>query len=91
VNARHLIIAGRVQGVGFRDWMIREARRLELDGFVRNRADGTVEAVVAGPEPVVEALLSACRRGPPAARVDSIEEAFCEPPAAPGFRGAPDE
>jgi len=88
MNARHLVIGGRVQGVGYRAWMVREARRLGLDGWVRNREDGTVEALVAGPEPAVLTLLAACRRGPVAARVDSIEESFAEPPAGPGFRQA---
>jgi acylphosphatase len=83
--ARRLRIEGRVQGVGYRDWMCREARRRGLDGWVRNLPDGSVEAVVDGPEPALQALLTACRRGPPLARVDRIEERLCEPPAAPGF------
>lgn len=82
---RRLIIAGRVQGVGFREWMVREATRLGLAGWVRNRADGTVEALVDGPEPAVLALLSLCRRGPPAAQVAAIEERFAEPPEEVGF------
>jgi acylphosphatase len=83
--ARLLRIEGRVQGVGYRDWMCREARKLGLDGWVRNRSDGGVEALVSGPEPAVQALLTACRRGPAMARVDRIEERLCEPPAEPGF------
>lgn len=85
MNARHLRIEGRVQGVGYRAWMVREARRLGLAGWVRNRADGTVEAVVAGPEPAVQTLLTACRRGPIAARVDRIEEDFVDLPEEDGF------
>ena len=86
MNARHLRIEGRVQNVGYRAWMVREARRLGLSGWVRNRADGSVEAVVAGPEPAVQALLTACRRGPIAARVDHIEEGFADMPEDPGFQ-----
>jgi acylphosphatase len=87
--ARMLIIAGRVQGVGYREWMVVEAVRLGIAGWVRNRADGTVEALVEGEEGAVEELLRACRRGPRLARVDMIEEAPAEPPAEPGFRRVP--
>ena len=85
MNAHHLRIEGRVQGVGYRAWMVREARRLGLSGWVRNRPDGSVEAVIAGPEPAVQALLTACRRGPIAARVDRIVEDFAELPESEGF------
>ncbi|NOG69007.1 acylphosphatase [Roseicella sp. DB1501] len=85
MKARHLLIAGRVQGVGYRDWMQREAGRLGLAGWVRNRPDGRVEAVIAGPEPAVEALLTLVRRGPRLARVDAVEETFWEEEVAPGF------
>ncbi len=87
--ARLLIIAGRVQGVGYREWMVLEAVRLGVAGWVRNRADGTVEALVEGEEDAVEELLRACRRGPRLARVDAIEEAPAEPPDAPGFLRLP--
>ncbi|WP_288039456.1 acylphosphatase [Acidiphilium sp.] len=83
--AKHLILSGRVQGVGFRDWMVTRARRLALAGWVRNRADGTLEALVAGDAPAVEELLRACRRGPRLARVTSIEEDLAPPPDTPGF------
>lgn len=87
--ARLLLIAGRVQGVGYREWMVLEAVRLGVAGWVRNRADGTVEALVEGEEAAVEELLRACRRGPRLARVDVIEEAVAEAPEEPGFRRLP--
>jgi acylphosphatase len=89
MNARHLRIEGRVHGVGYRDWLVREASRLGLYGWVRNRRDGSVEALVAGDEAAVRTLLSLCRRGPALARVDRITESFAEPPPEPGFRRLP--
>lgn len=89
MRARRVIIAGRVHGVGYRDWMEREAIRLGVQGWVRNRRDGTVEALVAGEEAAVQALLSACRRGPSLAQVDDITEDFADPPEEPGFRRLP--
>ncbi len=73
--ARHLVIRGRVQGVGYRAWAAGEARALGLEGWVRNRRDGSVEAVLAGPEAVVADMIMRCRRGPVSARVDAIDEA----------------
>jgi acylphosphatase len=70
--AKRLLIAGRVQGVGFRYSMAEQAERLGATGWVRNRRDGTVEAVVDGEPETVEALLSWARRGPPAARVTDV-------------------
>ena len=72
--ARRLRVTGVVQGVGFRPFVHRLAIRHELSGWVRNRRDGAVEAVFAGDAMAVEAMLSACRRGPPAARVDDLHE-----------------
>ena len=89
MNARHLRIEGRVHGVGYRDWLVREASRLGLYGWVHNRRDGSVEAMVAGDEAAVRVLLSLCRRGPALARVDRITESFAEPPTEPGFRRVP--
>lgn len=86
---RLLLISGRVQGVGYREWMVAEAMRLRVAGWVRNRIDGSVEALVDGEEDAVEELLRACRRGPRLARVDSIEEAQADPSAGPGFRILP--
>ena len=85
MRARLLIIAGRVQGVGYRDWMVVRARRLGVAGWVRNRGDGLVEALVAGEEAAVEEMLRACRRGPMGAEVVSITEEWTDPPADPGF------
>src|SRR4051794_28821142 len=71
---RHVTIHGRVQGVGFRYWTRRRATARGLDGWVRNRRDGTVEAVFAGDQQAVADMIELCRRGPDAARVDRIEE-----------------
>ncbi len=87
--ARLLRIEGRVQGVGYRDWLVKEAQRLGLHGWVRNRPDGSVQALIAGEEGAVGALLTLCRRGPLLARVDCIEEALADDPAEPGFRRRP--
>jgi acylphosphatase len=70
---RSVVISGRVQGVGFRAWTEHVALRRGLEGFVRNRRDGTVEALFAGPEEAVAAMIEDCRRGPPGARVDGLE------------------
>ena len=70
---RRLRIRGVVQGVGFRYSLQREAIRLGLSGWVRNRRDGTVEAVVAGPASAVDALVAWSRHGPPSARVDGVD------------------
>jgi acylphosphatase len=87
--AKHLIIAGRVQGVGYRDWLIACAQAAGVSGWVRNRLDGTVEALLAGETSAVEELARQCRRGPRMAVVTSIEEELGEVPAEPGFRGLP--
>lgn len=70
---RRLRVRGRVQGVGFRQSLRAEARRLGCRGWVRNRSDLSVEAIVQGSEAAVEALIAWTRRGPPAARVDALE------------------
>lgn len=87
--AKRLRIAGRVQGVGYRAWMVREARRLGVFGWVRNRGDGSVEALVHGDPAAVEELLRACRRGPAGAVVTLIREDLAEPEDEPMFRSAP--
>lgn len=68
-----LTISGRVQGVGFRDWVVATAGRRGLAGWVRNRLDGSVEALLVGDDQAVGEMIEACRHGPPAARVDEID------------------
>ncbi len=65
-------ISGRVQGVWFRAWTNKRAVDLGLDGWVRNRSDGTVEALFAGPQQAVECMVDTCREGPPAASVAEV-------------------
>lgn len=74
-------VFGRVQGVWYRGWTVERALALGLDGWVRNRADGTVEALFAGPADAVDRMLEACRQGPPAALVRDVA---VEPAADPG-------
>jgi acylphosphatase len=71
--AKHLVISGHVQGVGFRYSMAEKAERAGATGWVRNRRDGTVEAVVDGPAGVVDTLVAWARRGPPGARVAGVQ------------------
>ncbi len=66
-------IYGKVQGVWYRGWTEGEAKKLGLIGWVRNREDGTVEALFVGPEAAVEAMLARCQDGPPAAAVERVE------------------
>jgi acylphosphatase len=70
--ARRVVIRGRVQGVGFRYAFADEAQARSLSGWVRNRRDGSVEALVVGPESEIEAIIAWARRGPPAARVAEV-------------------
>ena len=90
MTAKRLRIAGVVQGVGYRAWMVRRAAALGVSGWVRNRGDGSVEALVHGDTASVEELLRACRMGPPGALVTLIHEELAEPPdEEPGFRQLP--
>jgi acylphosphatase len=82
---RHLRIRGRVQGVGFRMYMQREAQRLGVSGWVRNRQDGSVEAIVHGEPDIVEALIAWARHGPPSARVTHVDETAADEGTYEGF------
>ncbi|WP_454619545.1 acylphosphatase [Bradyrhizobium cenepequi] len=76
---RHVMIRGRVQGVGYRAWVEHQAHLRQLEGWVRNRRDGSVEAVFAGPEAVAAGMIAACERGPSAAQVDAVEDGAATP------------
>jgi acylphosphatase len=69
---QQVTIRGRVQGIGYRAWVEQQARSSKLEGWVRNRSDGSVEALFAGPGTVVADMVALCRHGPPSARVDSV-------------------
>jgi acylphosphatase len=87
--ARHLSIHGRVQGVFYRSWAVRTARELGLTGWVRNRHDGTVEAVVQGAREEVEHFIEQARDGPPSAKVTSVEVGECDVTDFADFRQRP--
>lgn len=87
--AVRLIIKGNVQGVGYRWWAQGEAARLGLDGWVRNRRDGTVELVAAGPKAAVEQMIASCRTGPPAASVHVVDQSTAEDDGLDGFSERP--
>jgi acylphosphatase len=82
-------IEGRVQGVWYRGWAVSEAQARHLSGWVRNRTDGSVEALFAGPKADVDAMLEACWQGPPAARVTKVLPRPVDAPDKPGFHPLP--
>jgi acylphosphatase len=84
---RHVMVRGRVQGVGFRAFVEDMALLRGLAGWVRNRRDGAVEAVFAGEPAVVADMIAACRQGPPSAHVDTIEESEAGPAELAQARG----
>src|ERR1700677_2018291 len=71
---RQVTIQGRVQGVGYRAWVEHQARVHHIEGWVRNRRDGSVEALIAGPADGVSNMFALCRRGPAAARVEAVRD-----------------
>ena len=89
MKALRAVITGRVQGVWFRAWTAERAAKRGLSGWVRNRRDGSVEAVFCGPVVAVDEMIAACRRGPPLARVDDIALSDSAPPDGDGFATLP--
>jgi acylphosphatase len=85
----HTLITGRVQGVGYRAWAAGQARKLGLKGWVRNRRDGSVEAVFSGPAEAIERMLAVCRDGPPSALVSNVAVSDTAEPVGPEFRVLP--
>ncbi|GAB5375213.1 MAG: hypothetical protein AcusKO_16750 [Acuticoccus sp.] len=85
MTATRFLIEGRVQGVGYRAWCRREALARGLRGYVRNLPDGRVEAVIVGDAAATDAMLAACRVGPPHAAVTAIGLDPAEPPSTDDF------
>lgn len=85
----HVMISGTVQGVWYRAWAVEQAARRGLDGWVRNRRAGEVEAVFAGPAAKVDEMIAACHEGPPAARVLHVDVTLNVDDPGAGFRKLP--
>lgn len=90
VNTIRVLITGRVQGVGFRAWTVVTATRYNLRGWVRNRSDGSVEAVFSGEDDEVIAMVESCKQGPSNSRVESIECFTCKEEVSGLFSARPD-
>jgi acylphosphatase len=86
---RRLIVRGRVQGVGYRDWTVREARRLGLSGWVRNRRDGSVEILAQGEDAALDALAERCLEGPIPARPTVVRVEPADEAVGEGFEERP--
>ena len=84
-----LVIRGRVQGVSYRWWTVGEATQRGLDGWVRNRRDGSVEILASGPDVALEEMIRRCREGPAAARVERVEVEESGETVPPGFEQRP--
>ncbi|MGH7004144.1 MAG: acylphosphatase [Alphaproteobacteria bacterium] len=82
-------VEGRVQGVWYRGWTVEEAERRGLRGWVRNRTDGSVEALFIGHEAVLAEMVAACRRGPSAARVTAVRTSPAQDDGSLAFRQRP--
>lgn len=89
VHTIRVVISGRVQGVGFRAWTVATAASMGLQGWVRNRGDGTVEAIFSGRDESVISMVEACKVGPPASRVNAIECFTCKEEVSGPFMAKP--
>lgn len=85
MKSSHLLITGRVQGIGFRDWLVREATQRGLAGWVRNMGRDTVEAVISGPAEAVDDCAGLCWQGPALATVSRVSVTEAAPPDGSGF------
>lgn len=82
---QHVVVSGKVQGVGYRDFVVRQAQRNRIIGWVRNLKDGRVEILATGEDEALALLIEACREGPTMARVDSVEANPADQTNAKGF------
>ena len=89
MRSARLRITGRVQGVGYRAWALQMASRLGLRGWVRNRSDGSVEALVIGEDDVIARMIEACHQGPFGARVSDVAISDAEDDGSAGFKPKP--
>ena len=85
ITTMNIRIEGEVQGCGFRDFAVREGNARKLKGWVRNRADDSVEAVASGPTKIVEEFIARCMQGPGGARVTAVNLSPVPPPESLGF------
>lgn len=85
ITSLRVQVHGIVQGVGFREFLIMAAQAQNLDGWVRNRSDGTVEALISGPTKAVEIFVTNATKGPPGAKVSAVDLHNSEPPTEKGF------
>ena len=85
ITSLRVQVHGIVQGVGFRDFLLTSAQQQKLDGWVRNRSDGTVEALICGPTKAVELFVSHATKGPYGAKVTAVDLHNSEPPKEKGF------
>jgi acylphosphatase len=85
IIAMHARIEGKVQRVWYRNWTVENATKRGLRGWVRNRSDGTVEAVFAGPKDRVEDMVKACWDGSPKSQVTNVSAVLCDLPSEQGF------
>ena len=86
---RRLTITGRVQNVWYRDWLVEQAQAIGITGWVRNRADGSVEALVCGSSEMIDAIAAKARQGSPASRVADVAIEEAPPQVHDGFAKRP--